>query len=60
MPKCTYCSTSVMQGRGKILMALNGKQIFLCSGKCEKNYNLGREAKKLGWIRKKKKKGKIN
>jgi len=44
-----------MHGRGKILMALDGKQIFFCSSKCEKNYNLGREAKKLGWIKKKKK-----
>ena len=55
MPKCTYCSDNVMHGRGKILMALDGKQIFFCSSKCEKNYNLGREAKKLGWIKKKKK-----
>jgi large subunit ribosomal protein L24e len=32
-----------------------GTVFYFCSSKCEKNFNLGRESKKLKWSRKAKK-----
>ena len=55
MPKCSFCQQTVMMGRGKTFIASDGKQMFFCSSKCEKNSILGRQAKKLKWITKTKK-----
>jgi len=39
---------------GKMLVKADGTIFYFCSSKCEKNYSLGREAKKRKWSREKK------
>lgn len=54
MPKCTFCSNEMEQGTGKMLVKNDGKIIYFCSSKCEKNMmKLKRNPVKMGWIRKK-------
>ncbi|MEK6852552.1 MAG: 50S ribosomal protein L24e [Nanoarchaeota archaeon] len=54
MPKCSYCAKVYMQGKGKIFVTAEGKIFNFCSSKCESNYELGRNPRKVKWIRKKK------
>lgn len=55
MVECTFCSCKIEQGTGKMLVKNDGKIIYFCSSKCEKNMmKLGRDPKKVTWIRKKK------
>ena len=39
-----------------ISIASDGRVINFCSGKCEKNFKLGRDPRKVNWVRKQKKK----
>ena len=56
MAKCNFCNKIVKQGRGMISIASDGRVINFCSGKCEKNFKLGRDPRKVNWVRKQKKK----
>ncbi len=53
MAKCNFCERIIKLGRGKILVTSDGRAINFCSPKCEKNYKLGRNPKKVNWVRKK-------
>ena len=56
MPSCTYCKREIEPGTGKLLIQNTGKQVWLCSSKCEKNmFKLKRKPAKVSWIRKQKK-----
>ena len=51
MVKCSFCSRHIEIGRG--LIYVGPSRIFnFCSSKCRKNYELGREPKKIAWVRK--------
>lgn len=50
--KCSFCKRDIPKGKGKMLILKSGKILYFCSSKCEKNYNLKRDPKKLGWTRK--------
>ncbi|MEM7826826.1 MAG: 50S ribosomal protein L24e [Candidatus Aenigmatarchaeota archaeon] len=52
MPKCSFCSKRIEIGRGKLFIKTTGKSFWFCSSKCEKNFALGRNPKRLGWIKK--------
>ncbi len=56
MAKCFFCNEIIKPGRGKIYVAADGRAMPFCSSKCEKNLKLGRNPKKVGWVRKAKKK----
>lgn len=56
MAKCNFCNSVVKQGRGKTFVARDGRALNFCSSKCEKNFLLGRNPKRVNWIRKAKKK----
>lgn len=56
MAKCHFCKEIIKPGRGITLVALDGKSLNFCSSKCRKNFNLGRNPKKVKWIKKKKSK----
>ena len=58
MARCVFCSKDVEPGRGIIFVTSEGKAIHFCSRKCRKAYALGRNKKRLGWVRKKKSKKK--
>jgi large subunit ribosomal protein L24e len=50
MPKCTFCGNSLPPGMGKMFVYVNGKVIYFCSNKCEKNlFKLGRKPLRVKW-----------
>jgi len=52
MPKsraCDYCGDDIEPGTGTMLVRTNGSTVYYCSAKCEKNADLGREARDLEW-----------
>jgi large subunit ribosomal protein L24e len=52
MAKCSFCGKQIIQGRGLILVQNSGKILNICSSKCRKNINLGRDSGKLKWTEK--------
>lgn len=54
MVKCSYCTDEIKQGTGKLYVTKEGKSYSFCSSKCEKNFLMGRIARKQKWITKKK------
>lgn len=50
--KCSFCSSNIKKGTGKMLVKSDGTLNYFCSSKCEKNFNLGRVPKKLKWTKK--------
>ncbi len=55
MAKCSFCSKDIGPGRGITFVTIEGRIFHFCSRKCRVAFKLGRNKKKLGWIRKKKK-----
>ena len=53
--KCSFCNSEIKSGTGKIFVTVNGKIYFFCSSKCEKSFMMGRNPRKLKWIKKRKK-----
>jgi large subunit ribosomal protein L24e len=39
------------EGRGKMFVKADGKIFYFCNSKCEKNWKMKREGKKVGWTR---------
>ncbi|MBW2975269.1 50S ribosomal protein L24e [Candidatus Woesearchaeota archaeon] len=37
MVKCTFCGDEIKQGTGKMYVKADGKILYFCSNKCEKN-----------------------
>ena len=55
MVKCTFCAAVMEKGTGKMLIQSNGKILYFCSGKCEKNsQSLHRDPRNLKWASKEK------
>jgi len=52
MPRCSFCSKDIPIGTGKVFIKSVGKQFWFCSKKCERSFLMGRDPKKLKWIRK--------
>ncbi|MEM5794396.1 MAG: 50S ribosomal protein L24e [Candidatus Aenigmatarchaeota archaeon] len=51
--KCSFCSRNFKINKGKMFVRNSGEILYFCSSKCEKNYLLGRDPKKLKWVSKK-------
>ncbi|MCD6092411.1 MAG: 50S ribosomal protein L24e [Candidatus Aenigmarchaeota archaeon] len=51
MPKCSFCNNKIRPGTGKIFVKSTGKVFWFCSSKCEKNFMLGRDPKKVKWVK---------
>jgi large subunit ribosomal protein L24e len=49
--KCSFCNKTIQRGTGKMFVKNTGEILYFCSSKCEKNYQMGRESKKLKWAR---------
>ncbi len=54
--KCSFCGSSIERGTGKMFVKNTGELFYWCSSKCEKNYEMGRDKKKLKWANPEKKK----
>lgn len=52
MPTCSFCKRSYDIHRGLTVFNVDGKSFYYCSSKCRKNVNLGRDPKKVNWVRK--------
>ncbi len=50
MAVCSFCGTSIEQGTGKMYVKKDGKVLYFCSSKCEKNLlALGRKPRNITW-----------
>jgi large subunit ribosomal protein L24e len=52
--KCSFCGSNFKPGTGKMFVKIDGTVYFFDKSKCEKNFLMGREAKKRKWSRGKK------
>ena len=59
MPRCTFCKEIYEWPRGLTLVLNDGKVLSFCSGKCQKNFNLKRDSKKVNWVKREKKVKKV-
>lgn len=53
--KCSFCKATIRRGTGKMFVKNDGTIFYWCSSKCQKNFKLGRSAKKVEWVKKTKK-----
>ena len=49
MVKCSFCGGTVPEGRGKMFVKVDGKVLYFCDSKCQKNHNMKRVGKKVRW-----------
>ncbi len=57
LKKCAFCGSDIEPGHGWMYVKADGTILYFCSSKCAKNYlKLGRNPKKVKWVRKKSKK----
>ncbi len=55
MANCSFCEQDIEKGTGKIFVKKDGKILYFCSTKCEKNLlKLKRKPLKIKWVTKKK------
>ncbi|WP_247009262.1 50S ribosomal protein L24e [Halorientalis litorea] len=47
--ECDYCGDDIEPGTGTMLVRNDGSTVDYCSSKCEKNADLGREARDVEW-----------
>jgi large subunit ribosomal protein L24e len=52
MPVCSFCKQPYEFPKGTTVIQKDGNIRFFCSSKCRKNSEMGRDNKKVGWIRK--------
>ena len=52
MSKCSFCQSNYEIPHGLTLVLNDGNVLHFCSGKCQKNFNLGRKSRKTTWVRK--------
>ncbi|MEK6875107.1 MAG: 50S ribosomal protein L24e [Nanoarchaeota archaeon] len=55
MPKCSFCKKQYEFPRGTTIVMNDGVPRYYCSSKCRKNAKLGRDSRKVNWVRKKRK-----
>lgn len=49
---CSFCGYEIEPGTGKIFVRRDGKVLYFCSGKCEKNMlKLNRKPRKFKWTK---------
>jgi len=49
--KCSFCGKDLRPGSGKMFVKNDGTIFYFDNSKCEKNYFMGKEAKKRKWTR---------
>ncbi|RLE39652.1 50S ribosomal protein L24e [Candidatus Woesearchaeota archaeon] len=52
MSRCDFCKKVIERGTGKIYVKSDGKILYFCSSKCEKNtFKLNRKSRETKWTR---------
>ena len=54
MPACSFCKNQYEFPRGTTVVQKDGNVRYYCSSKCRKNSEMGRDNKKVKWIKKSK------
>jgi len=49
LSKCLFCGEKMPVGTGKMLVLKSNKVMYFCSGKCEKNWKMKRDPKRIKW-----------
>ncbi len=50
MARCSFCSAVLELGTGKLYVEIDGRVLYFCSNKCEKNmFKLKRNPRHLKW-----------
>ncbi len=55
MPKiftCSFCGREIEPGTGLIYVKNNGSILRFCSSKCFKSFKMGRDPRRLKWVKK--------
>ena len=52
MPKCSFCQKVYEFPKGLTFVLNDGTILHFCSGKCRKNFQLGRKSRKTTWVKK--------
>jgi large subunit ribosomal protein L24e len=55
MPQCSFCKTSYEFPKGTTVIQKDGTPKYFCTSKCRKNSEMGRDNRKVKWVRKEKK-----
>ena len=55
MPKCSFCKQMYEFPKGTSVVQRDGNVRYYCSSKCRKNMEMGRDNRKVRWVRKVKK-----
>jgi len=50
--RCTFCGKEFPPGTGIMYVRNDGSTLWFCSSKCRKNAELGRDNRKVKWIKK--------
>lgn len=51
MHKCSFCGHTLKKGAGKMFVKPDGKVLYFCDSKCDKNFFLGRTGKEKKWTK---------
>jgi large subunit ribosomal protein L24e len=54
MPVCSFCKCNYEFPRGTTVVHKDGTVKYYCGSKCKKNAQMGRDNRKVNWIKKKK------
>jgi len=58
MALCSFCKQELERGTGKMFVRRDGRALFFCSTKCQRNMiHLGRSPRNLLWLTKQRKGG---
>ena len=52
MPVCIFCKKNYEFPRGITVVHKDGTVKYFCSSKCRKNSEMGRDNRKVGWVKK--------
>ena len=49
--KCSFCSETMPFGTGLMYVRNDGRILYFCNSKCERNTEIGREGKNKKWTK---------
>lgn len=55
MPKCSFCKQNYEFPKGITVVQKEGTPKYFCSRKCRKSSEIGRDNRKIKWVKKSKK-----
>tara|TARA_Y100000034_G_scaffold6022_1_gene6621 strand:- start:2226 stop:2561 length:336 start_codon:yes stop_codon:yes gene_type:complete len=55
MVNCSFCKKNYHEHKGLVLFTNEGRTVNYCSSKCRRNDDLGRDSKKVNWVKRDKK-----